>query len=62
MSPTKNRQQQIDIDEPDITPLPTEDKLIDTDTETEEENDELPSEDLSLDEEDLNPFGDKWEQ
>ncbi|OHA24673.1 MAG: hypothetical protein A3B11_00630 [Candidatus Taylorbacteria bacterium RIFCSPLOWO2_01_FULL_44_26] len=66
MTRTKSRPiQEVEIDRSeditkDLDPLPL--GKLDPETELEEESDELSSEEISLDEEELNPFGDKWEQ
>lgn len=60
--PTKSKIP-LEIEDPDVAhPIIVEEKIEEDPLVKEENSDELESEEATLDEEELNPFGDKWEQ
>ena len=50
----------LDLDDPELIPG-TEEKIEDDDPLAEDAADENSDDEASIDEEDVNPFGDKWE-
>lgn len=59
MSQTKKT---IELDLPEDTVPVTEEKIIDDESPAAEDAEDAAADEISLDDEELNPFGDKWEQ
>jgi hypothetical protein len=60
LTSTKNKKP-IEIEEPEAI-LPVDEKVADEDSPAVTEDEESVSEEVALDDEEVNPFGDKWEE